>query len=104
MGQPGGVCIAGEVAASIPLGCVLFRSWCSFPWRNLTDLQTVLSKFFTAYCIQLYLSSAFETKLLESFVKMMGVSLSLVTTDVHVLSRQEGKKSSCFLAMKVAWL
>lgn len=103
MDQPGGVCIAGEVTASISLGCVLFRSWCSFPWSNLTDLQTVLFKFFTPYCIQQYLSSAFETKLLESFVKIMGVSLPLVTTDMHVLSCQEGKKS-CFLAMKVAWL
>lgn len=66
--------------------------------------NSFIQVFFTPYSIQQYLSSAFETKPFESFVKIMGVSLPLVTTDVHVLSCQEGKKSSCFLVMKVAWL
>lgn len=69
--------------------------------------NSVVYQLCTACHVQLYISSAFETKLLESFVKKTGVTLlsvSYVSIDVHVLLRQEGKKLSCFLAMQVAWL
>lgn len=58
--------------------------------------NSVVYQLCTACHVQLYISSAFETKLLESFVKKTGVTLlsvSYVSIDVHVLFRSRRQET-----------
>lgn len=67
MDQPVGVCVAEEVTDSTaPSCCCLFKSWCFFSSEEShRSTNSVIYKFYTACCVQLYMASPLEINLLE---------------------------------------